>query len=179
MPIRMLISKCFTTMILGHFYPDDTLFISLFNGTQTIDILKIHKDNVWPSLWFPYSIPVNGLIPMTSTMQLIVRISDYNATVNICEAGFDHFSVTDFSMSKVDEAFKTAVEIYPNPFGDQLSIKGIETGTIEIFDLSGRLVYQNEVLAEQNLAFLESGVYVIVIKDNSGNIVELAKQIKQ
>ena len=67
---------------IGPFYPDDTLFVSLFNGTETVDIAAFYKDNTDPSLWYAYSIPVNGLITMTSTMQLIVTISDYTATVN-------------------------------------------------------------------------------------------------
>src|SRR5690606_950227 len=77
--------EAFYYNFIGPYYPDDTLFVKLFNGTTTVDIAKIHIDNTIMSLWFPYSIPVGGLLPMTNTMQLIVTISDYNATVNICE----------------------------------------------------------------------------------------------
>lgn len=163
----------------GPFYPDDTLFVSLFNGTDLVDIAKLHIDNTDMSVWKAYSIPVGGLIPMTSTMQLIVNISDYNATVNICEAGFDHFSVTDFSILEAEEMEDNEISIYPNPVGDQLFIQGINTGSLEIYDFAGKLVFMKDLEGVVDVSFMQKGIYLIVIKDNSGNIVKTAKQIKK
>lgn len=163
----------------GPFYPDDTLVVSLFNGSETVDIAKIYKDNTAMSLWHPYSIPISGLIPLTSTMQLIVNISDYISTVNICEAGFDHFSVTNFSMATVEEEANHNILIYPNPFDHVVHITGIDAGYLEIYDLSGRRVMTSPISNEIDVGQLENGLYVMVIKDISGNIVKVEKQIKK
>src|SRR5690606_5824949 len=148
----------------GPFYPNDTLFVSLFNGTETVDIAKFYKDNTDMSLWYPYSIPVGGLITLTNTMQLIVTISDYTATVNICEAAFDHFSVTDFSMSQITNETIAEILVYPNPASAEVFIKGIEQGEFEFYDLTGRLIQKNRLTDRLDVSVLENGVYVLVLK---------------
>ncbi|MEX1003395.1 MAG: choice-of-anchor B family protein [Crocinitomicaceae bacterium] len=163
----------------GPFYPNDTLFFSLFNGSQTVNIAKIHKDNTVMNVWSNYSVPVNGLIPLTSNMQLIVRISDYPATLNITEAAFDYFFITDFSVSHLPEETKTEITFYPNPFYDQFTVSGILDGEIEVYDLSGRRLAQQKIGSQNDFSNLESGTYLFVFKDISGNIVATSKGIKQ
>lgn len=163
----------------GPFYPDDTLVISLFNGVTTVEIAKIYKDNVNMSLWYPYSIPVAGLIAFTNTMQLIVSISDFPATVNICEAAFDNFSITDFSMIGNEEFHTDQINIYPNPFDNLITVSGIDQGTVEIFDLSGRKVLNSVVDSQIDLNFLDVGVYLILVRDINGNVAHVTKQIKR
>jgi choice-of-anchor B domain-containing protein len=163
----------------GPQYPDDTLFISLYNGTSTVKIAKIYKDNTVMSQWLPYSIPISGLISLTSTMQMIVNISDYPATVNICEAAFDNFSVTDFSMLTLADPSEEFIEIFPNPFRDGIFIRGVQAGKVEVIDLSGRLIYISEVQEFIDLESIENGIYLIQIRDLNGNIVKVSKQIKK
>lgn len=163
---------------IGPFYPDDTLFVKLYNGIETVDVMKIHKDNTFLSLWFPYSIPITGLIPLTTTMQLILNISDYSATVNICEAGFDNFSITNFSMLGEPETIIETIAVYPNPFDNVLNIVGIENGTVEMYDFSGRFVYGCDVSQQIELSGIEKGTYLLLIKDAEGNVIHTSKQIK-
>lgn len=165
----------------GPFFPDDTLFVSLFNGTTTVDIAKIHYDNTELSVWNAYSIPVSGLLPMTSTMQLIVNISDYPATVNVTDVAFDHFRVTDFSMASNNEVLEpSAIQVIPNPFQEELFISGYDSkGTYEIYDITGKLVQNGVQSASLDVGELYPGLYVIVVKDEFGNVVHTQKQLKQ
>jgi len=160
--------------------PDDTLKIFLFNGTDLELIDERHLGNTLISQWFPISIPVNGLITFNSTMQVIVTLSDYSTSENVTEGGFDHFSITDFSISElIDQEIDQNIIIYPNPFDNEIFIKGISEGKIEVFDLSGRLVKSIQVGKSMEFNDLENGVYIFVISDLSGNIVKVSKQIKQ
>ena len=158
--------------------PDDTLFVRLFNGVETVTLANINRGNTPLSLWIPYSIPIGSQITLSSTMQLIVSISDYDATLNITEASFDNFSVTDFSLLKVENQ-DSQVKLYPNPFEDEVIIEGVEQGSVEIWDMSGKLIRIEKVGNKLNLGELESGFYIFVVIDESGKQVLVSKQIKK
>jgi len=164
--------------MFGPFDPDDTLLVSLFNGTTSVPVSKIYKDNTPMSIWSTYSIPVGGLITPTSNMQLIVTISDYAVTGNICEAAFDHFRITDFSMASIIED-ETSIDLYPNPTKGVIYIKGIDKGTVQLLDVSGRLLKEMSVSASIDISDIENGIYILVVRDIKGNIVEVIKHMKQ
>jgi len=164
--------------MFGPFYPDDTLLVTLFNGTTSVPVAKIYKDNTPMSLWMTHSIPVGGLITPTANMQLIVSISDYSVTGNICEAAFDHFMVTDFSMASLDD-IESKIEVYPNPTDGIVYIRGVEEGTVQLLDVSGRLLKEIPVSETIDISEVENGLYMLVIMDIKGNIVEVSKHMKQ
>lgn len=165
--------------LYGPQYPNDTLFFRLYNGTQIVDILKLHIDNTYMSHWVPYSVPVGNLITMTSTMQLIVEISDYPETVNICEAAFDHFYVTDFSMASINETLNDEISMYPNPVSQTLTISGFSSGKIEIMDLSGRLIYTEPASTEIDVSNFNTGIYLVRFYNELGELVQTEKLIKE
>jgi hypothetical protein len=69
----------------------------------------------------------------------------------------------------INETPSSKYLIYPNPFTDYLIIKGSNTNIskVKIFDISGRLVFENNDKTEQiNLTSLQPGVYILKI-DNS------------
>ncbi|UKN02461.1 choice-of-anchor B family protein [Paracrocinitomix mangrovi] len=164
---------------VGPFYPNDTLFVTLFNGTETVDIAKFHLDNTPLSLWYPYSIPVGGLIQMTSNMQLILTISDYVETVNICEAAFDHFRVTNFSMASEDEITdQNEIKIYPNPFKNVLNIYAKTGESVEILDVSGKIVLKTAFADQIDVSGLEKGVYILSIFDENNQKIDSKRIVK-
>ena len=158
--------------------PDDTLFVDLYNGTETVNLTKIHAGNTMLSQWLSYSIQVPSTLSLSPTMQLVVSISDYDATLNIAEAAFDYFSITDFSLLELTEEEKTAT-LHPNPFSDVIFLNGIDTGQMHVYDLTGRKIYQARIQNLMDLSFLRKGVYLIELRDDAGNIVDQFKQIKQ
>jgi choice-of-anchor B domain-containing protein len=164
----------------GPFYPNDTLFVSLFNGTETIDIQKIHQDNTNESQWVNHSITIGNSIALTSTMQLILRISDYPETVNVCDAAFDNFYVTDYSIADTEVAEDQQIAIFPNPFKDVLNIRGLEEPVqVVVFEVSGRKVLDVQADSFIDVSDLDIGMYVIVLSNLKGEVIKTSKHIKE
>lgn len=158
--------------------PDDTLFVDIYNGTETINLAKIHIGNTLLSQWLSYSIEIPASFTLTSNMQLVVSISDYDATLNIAEAAFDYFSITDFSLLNATEN-NSDLLLYPNPFSDVIRITGVSKGQINVYDLTGRRVRQVSISEEMNFSDLKPGVYLFEIRDSEGSVLSVIKQIKE
>jgi hypothetical protein len=112
-------------------------------------------------------------------MQLIVTISDELETVNLTEGGLDHFSITDFSLATVYEESNAAIGVYPNPANDLIYVSGITEGFVMITDLSGRMVLESLVQPYTDISTLNSGIYLIQILDETGQIIYTQKLIVQ
>ncbi len=81
------------------------------------------------------------------------------------------------------------INIYPNPFNDKLNIdiqakNNIEELRVEILDIYGQTVksainknISGEIKIENDLGFLSSGIYIVVIKEN-GNLISAQKIIR-
>ncbi len=163
----------------GALAPDDTLKVYIFNGTDLVLLEERHIGNSNISEWQTSSIPVDGLITFNTTMQMVITLGDEVTSENVTEGGFDHFSVTEFSTSSVEEEDKNEISIYPNPFTDVINITGINDGQLQVFDLSGRIVFNAPVSNQMEISGLEKGVYLFVLSDINSNIVKVDKQIKE
>ena len=60
------------------------------------------------------------------------------------------------------------INIYPNPTNSTLNIKLEQSGTIEIYDVNGRIILQSSVLANQvfTINHLSPGVYFAKVNLN-------------
>ena len=81
---------------------DDTMSIYLLNGTTSVLLQQVIGPQGDLMEFNYFSFPVSGIIPLTNTMQLKVLISDISPNVNITEAGFDHFTVTNQPTANVE-----------------------------------------------------------------------------
>jgi len=160
--------------------PDDTLFVYMNNGTDQVLIDYYDPETATMGYWLGNSVSLNDKISVTSTMQLIVYISDFEATENITEAAFDFFSVTDYSVLGVDESEQTQKDIlvYPNPFTDQIFISQPNTFVV-VYDFYGKIVYQGFNETAIDLSYLANGIYLAVVKDKKGVLLTKEKIVKQ
>nr|NQU94422.1 T9SS type A sorting domain-containing protein [Bacteroidota bacterium] len=75
----------------------------------------------------------------------------------------------------IDEPLGTAIQIFPNPAKDIISISGITNWPvqIEIADIKGQtmLTFDEVKTSEVNISGLESGVYFIMITDDEMKVV--------
>ncbi len=111
---------------------------------------------------------------------LTIRSSDFRDSLKVIPLSGQGLDSTT-SLPKVIQTHSAPLEAYPNPFTDQLSIRfklpGDEFITIEILDISGRLVYSSSwnALAEetheirwndikQGRAGFGSGLYLIKLR---------------
>lgn len=99
--------------------------------------------------------------------------------VVITESQTDICSLVSVNESGAPET----LTIFPNPAGDELSIEGNDLkGTLRILDLSGRMVYYDEIktgdsLLRINASFLNQGLYRIELHTAKGSF--FSKFVKQ
>ncbi|MEX1001003.1 MAG: T9SS type A sorting domain-containing protein [Crocinitomicaceae bacterium] len=82
-------------------------------------------------------------------------------------------------LTENSESGETIV-MFPNPASEHLSFSGqMEGNTVSIYDISGRLVLQQALNTRIDISFLQKGVYVVNITDNSGVPLFTEKLIKE
>lgn len=144
---------------------DDTLKVYLSNGTNSVLIYQPTTPEGNPMSFEYTSIPLSGLLPFTNTMQVQLVISDLNPNVNITEAGFDHFSITNQPIANVVEEHEEEWTLYPNPTATSLKLRGTHViGSFSILDLTGKQCIQgncSEKEMECSVEALEPGMYLI------------------
>ena len=147
--------------------PDDTLFVYLMDGTKQIliDALNPSQTHLM-SNWILRSIPIQFELDNPSSLILKLSISDFPTSDNIVEAGFDYFSVTNYSLDSIDSKpmpDTINAQIYPNPVHDLLHFN-IQQYSVKVFDLQGKLVDEAANVNMINLSHLSNGFYIVNFK---------------
>jgi hypothetical protein len=111
------------------------------------------------------SIPISGLLPFTNSMQLQMMVSDLNPNVNITEAGFDHFSITNQPTAALNVQKEENWVVYPNPGSSILQLKGNRSiGEYTLVDLTGKEYMKGTCLdsfLELQTDNLQAGMYLL------------------
>lgn len=153
--------------------PNDSLSISITNGTQTVTLETIIESTTGNSSWIYSAFRMTDYITPSSTMNLIVRTADA-APGHLVEAGFDRFIVADSVLiaGNIDLTSENiAAGVYPNPFSDKIFLKydflnPLEAGAkIIISDMTGKISeehllnsYSGIIEAGKNLS---AGIYLV------------------
>jgi hypothetical protein len=137
---------------------------------------------------FPLELVLDARIHSTSNALLNGAVantwlSDLAATVPGTGAqtisGYELVVLAD--ITGVADLNESQMIIYPNPSGDVATIETDEnsTGTYRIFDLSGRMVRQGELMGRKtsvSLHELPSGIYVLNMDENPTVRIKMIKQ---
>jgi hypothetical protein len=78
------------------------------------------------------------------------------------------YSIDGPSSTKNFDEKKTVV--YPNPFKDRISLRE-ELKNVEIYTMTGKLLFEKENVKEINFNFLPSGIYLLQGSRVNGNII--------
>ena len=95
-----------------------------------------------------------------------------------------------FEITSVGEPLSNnfSLNIYPNPAGEfvwvDLDSEEILNAVLELYDLEGRMVYQNKLNVMEgankvNLQDLNASQYILRVVDTSGNVLQTFKLIKR
>lgn len=119
-------------------------------------------DDVTHYIWVPvsdvddttyttYTIPVQGVLEVF-----------FDAEIG--EASY-HFSYSPQSASGINDVNeRSQLIVYPNPAGTYVNVQGVDVVTVELYDLTGRLVMsQNRDAGIVDISGLTSGIYTIVV----------------
>ena len=144
---------------------DDTMSIYLLNGTTSVLLQQVIGPQGDLMEFNYFSFPVSGLLPLTNAMQLQIVISDFSPNVNITEAGFDHFTVTNQPTANVNNIQVDEWTIYPNPTAESLFVNGLKAiGDWTIFGTNGQVLVQGstqDLNLEVPVESLKSGMYFL------------------
>ncbi len=154
---------------------DDTLRILISNGTDMVEVDKVGKDPSSWNMWTQKTIRILDYLPLSSTMQVFVKTSDYDPDFNITEAGFDRFAVVESSEVGLDVLGLSFV-IYPNPSNGVYSVRGIVgLQSYLIFDLNGKLIKEGELTSSESdidLSTFVGGVYFLKMNNSTYKIIK-------
>ncbi len=149
----------------GPFAVDDTLRIILSNGSTAVLLDKVGQDTAIYHKWIFKSIRVADYLTPTANMTLIIRTSDLDSNINITEAGFDFFSVSNSPLVSLDETEPAIFEVFPNPVINQLQLSGLLEGeNLVIYDTKGALMHNSRVQQTAmllDMSHLKPGMYFV------------------
>ena len=154
--------------------PNDTLKILLINGVNSAVVDMIGGEVYQPS-WQFRGIRIADFLPLSNSMQLIVRVSDYDPDVNITEAGFDRFFVSEGDVTGISEAAQD-FRVYPNPFQEAITIEGIlgETNYV-LYNALGSEIQRGELSQTDpkiQANSLQSGVYFLQLNGEVHRVIK-------
>ncbi len=157
--------------------PNDTLRISVTNGTQEV-ILYQATEGINESEWTHHTFYLNDLISTTSTMRLKVYISDSNPG-HIVEGGFDGFSLVDSIVTNLNETENSSINVIPNPATNYIIVPTENIKMVSIVDVQGKICYQNTFNKNPKIdvSKLTEGIYKVIISTND-NKLKVGKFVK-
>lgn len=156
---------------------DDTLKVFISNGSTSVLLDQIGGPQGNEMSYAFQSIPINGLLTINNTMQISVTISDENPNINITEAAFDHFWVSNYFTTDISENTKEKFSLYPNPSNEKITIENAEIDSyVNIRDLNGKTqktIHVSTSKMEIDLQSLSAGIYIIQNLDQSIRFIKL------
>lgn len=157
--------------------PLDSMKVLVSNGFTVAQVEITGHDSLTELTWVPRSIRLSDFLPITSTMQVIYRVSDLDPDVNITEGGLDYFFISDGNVSGIEEENTKELVVYPNPTSNFLNVKGLIRNTSYRFlDLKGRIIFSGELSIENNQISLENVSKGYYILDLDGNYFHVIKE---
>lgn len=151
---------------------DDTLYVMLSNGSQSVLIDKVGQDIPHFGEWVSKSIKLSDFITITQFMQFAFVTGDL-FDGNITEAALDHFMVIEESELSLNDTKSETFIVSPNPFDNELYIHGVPQGEkYLIYDMNGRVILAGEYEGVLDTNELEAGVYLLRVADKTIKIVK-------
>lgn len=155
--------------------PGDSLEVFVSNGATTVRVDVQTYDPTMNSQWIEKNIRLLDYIPLTPTMQVTFRISDYNPDVNITEAGVDHFFIVEQEYLGGETPHSSDLTIYPNPASNEFFVDGLQDETeYEMVSIGGSMVSAG-VLSPTNNSIdtrsIQDGVYFVRLGNQTQKIV--------
>jgi choice-of-anchor B domain-containing protein len=154
--------------------PNDSLVISITNGTNTAVLETVTASTPNNSSWKAKNYKISSYVAPTANMQLIVKTADAPFG-HLVEAGLDHFFIADSISSGIgiEEALLGgSIEAFPNPFTGNADVKydldaAMQDAQLVITDIAGREVMRIALAASEGVVKagndLSGGVYFIHI----------------
>ncbi|MFZ7145393.1 MAG: choice-of-anchor B family protein [Bacteroidota bacterium] len=166
--------------------PNDTMRISVNNGSMTARVETVGPNDGSNGSWVQHSVLLSSLLPVTATMSVSIEVED-TSPGNIVEGAFDKFEITGQLINSVqDKSVKTSINAYPNPFNNAITIDyflSTYSGSTKLIirDILGNIVKEKILLASKGSiqigSELPAGIYILEV--SGGNEQSVQKIVKQ
>ncbi len=148
--------------------PDDSLRVTVSNGTSVAEIDVIGSVTSTFGAWQYKQIRLLDFITLTPTMQFFFQTSDLDPDINITEAGLDLFFINESSVG-IEELNLAQIEAYPNPTDGSVKLSNI-TAEMEyqLLNANGQVLEFGKVdqfNTSIDVNRFENGMYFIRIAD--------------
>jgi choice-of-anchor B domain-containing protein len=152
--------------------PNDSLAIFLSNGTVDVQVASLGPNDI-TTQWETMMIDVPSFLTATDQMQLRFEATDYSLG-HVVEAGIDYLRVSEVVGINTEDIDN--IQIFPNPATTEINITGIDKGKVQVSDMSGRVILQQDVQSVLSVEGIKSGLYLIQVSDFKGNVLKVQKQ---
>lgn len=157
--------------------PNDSLIISISNGTTTAVLETVRATSAGNSTWLAKNFKISDYVTPSATMRLIARTADAQPG-HLVEAGLDHFYILDsVSTNGIEDVMLAAnVSVYPNPFTGsaqvEYSLESLDPACAMIItDVAGRIVKSIALSEKQGLvrfgSDLSQGIYFVQLRNGN------------
>lgn len=158
----------------GNSNPNDSLIIRISNGTTNVVLETVRASTPGMGTWVSQSFNLNGLIPVTNTMQISVYTADQAMSGHVVEGGFDKFEVNGTVGISTLSATANTLSSSPNPFKNESRLHiGENGGNLTITDITGKMVETLKVQKNEQIFIGKSfkkGVYLVKLVSDKGTV---------
>lgn len=129
-----------------------------------------------------YNPHTNSIIPLAVLDRPVNTFAWYYAafnfggefTTNLTNNPINHLGKIGPHLSLEEHSFDNSIQVFPNPTSDIIHVTPVNNlSPYRILDLNGRVVHQGTIHGEStiDLSDLSSGVYMLHVMSDSGNVV--------
>ena len=122
-----------------------------------------------------YSVTDSTVTPeldFTGDLTVPVKVTDgvdssntVNMTINVSSTGFDDIN-------------NSSISIYPNPVKNIINVYYDKEFLMEIYNILGKKILMSKHM-ETNVSGLQTGIYIILVKDKENKLIKYKKVVKQ
>jgi hypothetical protein len=149
----------------------------------------VDEYDTFAGVWYPSTkdfITYDGFNNPVNKFDYIYNFTAFPGTPNYTTTYYYASYTNTTSVNDIADATNN-VNVYPNPTNDRVTVSELETknskAIVSLFDVQGRII-SRENLSVQNgviqfsLASFEAGIYLMLVQDDSGNILHKQRIIK-
>jgi hypothetical protein len=155
------------------------VIVTAVDVTVAVSGVTITANNTNSGVTYQWVDCDNANAPITgSTNVSYTATANGNYAVEVTEGSCSELSAcTAITGVGVDEISAQLINVYPNPAASELFIEIAQEGTIELLDISGKLIFSGKVSAGKNqlsVNTIATGTYTLRLTTNSAiNLVRL------
>ena len=151
-----------------------------YNEHNNIDFFIAYRKNAWTNYQWQRAVKTEYIYDENNRLIMRANHSPSRETGEWALISTSHYYYLFRSRNYATAGNLADAVVFPNPATNYITIRGAESSSLTIFDLSGRVVFRQENISENQIipvATWNTGVYLVVIQ--AGEEREVHKVVKR